>query len=95
MEGLPVVLMEAMALGTAVIASRVAGIPELIEEDNSGLLFTPSKWDELAECMLRLLGNDELRNTLAQKAKSAVATEFDIKISANQLRALFSGSCTK
>ena len=52
MEGLPVVLMEAMALGTAVIASRVAGIPELIEEDNSGLLFTPSKWDELAECMI-------------------------------------------
>ena len=82
---MPIVLMEAMALGTAVIASRVAGIPELVEEDKTGLLFTPSKWDELAACMLRLLGDDELRKTLAQKAKTAVATEFDIKSSANQL----------
>ncbi len=95
MEGLPIVLMEAMALGTAVIASRVAGIPELVEDGKTGLLFTPSKWDELAACMLRLLGDDELRKILAQNGKTTVGAEFDIKSSANQLRALFSGSCTK
>ena len=95
MEGLPIVLMEAMALGTAVIASRVAGIPELVEDGKSGLLFTPSKWDELAACMLRLLGDGELRKSLGQNAKTAVATEFDIRSSANKLRELFSGSLAK
>lgn len=95
MEGLPIVLMEAMALGTAVVASRVAGIPELVEDGKSGLLFTPSNWDELAACVSRLLREDGLRRTLAENAKAAVAAEFDIKASANQLRSLFSGSTTK
>lgn len=95
MEGLPIVLMEAMAIGTAVVASRVAGIPELVEDGTSGLLFTPSKWDELAACMSRLLGNDELRKDLAKNAVAAVATEFDIKTSAKQLRSLFTGSTTE
>ena len=95
MEGLPIVLMEAMALGTSVIASRVAGIPELVEDGKSGLLFTPSNWDELAACISRLLGNDGLRRTLAENAKAAVATEFEITKSTNQLRSLFSGSRTE
>jgi colanic acid/amylovoran biosynthesis glycosyltransferase len=95
MEGLPIVLMEAMAVGTAVIASRVAGIPELVDDNKSGLLFTPSKWDELAACMQRLLKDDELRKSLAQNAKATVTAEFDIRDSANQLRALFGGSGTK
>lgn len=95
MEGLPIVLMEAMALGTAVVASRVAGIPELVEDGKSGLLFTPSNWDELAESMSRLLENDGLRRTLAENAKAAVTTEFDIKKSANQLRSLFTRAPAK
>jgi glycosyltransferase involved in cell wall biosynthesis len=54
MEGLPIVLMEAMAMGTAVIASRVAGIPELVKDGENGVLFTPSDWDDLAACMRRM-----------------------------------------
>lgn len=95
MEGLPIVLMEGMALGTVVIASRVAGIPELVEEGKSGLLFTPSKWEELASCMLRLLRDEELRGTLAKNARAAVASEFDIDSSAKRLRSLFSGEPSK
>lgn len=90
MEGLPIVLMEAMALGAAVVASRVAGIPELIEDGKSGLLFTPSNWDELAACISKLLRKDGLRRTLADNASAALAAEFDIKKSANQLMSLFS-----
>jgi glycosyltransferase involved in cell wall biosynthesis len=90
MEGLPIVLMEAMALGTIVIASRVAGIPELVEDGKSGLLFTPSNWDELADCIQRLLDDEELRKALAHKGQSAVSTEFDIKRSASRLQTLFS-----
>ncbi|MGB3740074.1 MAG: glycosyltransferase, partial [Pontixanthobacter sp.] len=48
MEGLPVVLMEAMAIGVPVVASRVAGIPELVEHGVTGLTFTPTDAGELA-----------------------------------------------
>jgi glycosyltransferase involved in cell wall biosynthesis len=89
MEGLPIVLMEAMATGTAVIASRVAGIPELVEDGKSGLLFTPSNWDELASCIRRLAGDDGLRKELARNGRAVVEAQFDVKRSAQQLRELF------
>jgi colanic acid/amylovoran biosynthesis glycosyltransferase len=92
MEGLPIVLMEAMAVGTAVIASRVAGIPELVHDGETGLLFTPSNWDELASCIRRLADDDALRGSLAERGQTAVAVEFDIGRSAAQLRELFAST---
>lgn len=88
MEGLPIVLMEAMAIGTPVIASRVAGIPELVADGESGLLFTPSNWYELAACIRRLASDEELRTSLAEKARIAVRAEFDIQRSAKQMVSL-------
>jgi glycosyltransferase involved in cell wall biosynthesis len=81
--------MEAMAMGTTVVASRVAGIPELVSDGRTGLLFTPSKWSELADCLRRLISDQPLRQRLSEDAKTAVAAEFDIHRSANQLRGLF------
>ena len=92
MEGLPIVLMEAMAVGVPVIASRVAGIPELVEDDVTGLLFTPSDWDELASRIDFLLGNEAVRDRLAERAKAKVAADFDTRKSAEQLATLFSSS---
>lgn len=77
MEGLPVVLMEALALGVAVVAPRVAGIPELVEDGVSGLLFTPADWNALADCLVRLLGDEPLRKRLAQAGRERVRAEFD------------------
>ena len=91
MEGLPIVLMEAMAIGTPVIASRVAGIPELVTDGESGLLFTPSNWDELAECMRRLASDGPLRKALADAARAVVEGEFDIERSARLMAGLFAG----
>jgi glycosyltransferase involved in cell wall biosynthesis len=91
MEGLPIVLIEAMAMGTAVIASRVAGIPELIIDGQSGLLFTPSNWNELATSIRRLVGDDALRENLVERARESAADEFNIDKSAEQLRELFGG----
>ena len=90
MEGLPIVLMEAMAVGVPVIASRVAGIPELVENDRTGLLFAPSDWDELASRIDFLLGNEAVRGRLAEQAKAKVASEFDTRKSAEELARLFS-----
>ena len=91
MEGLPIVLMEAMAVGTAVIASRVAGIPELVHHGKNGLLFTPSNWAELSDCMRRLLRDDAFRQRLADSGRAAVSDGFDIRQSAEQLSGLFEG----
>jgi glycosyltransferase involved in cell wall biosynthesis len=89
MEGLPIVLMEAMALGVPVVASRVAGIPELVEDGTGGLLFTPSGWDELARCIERLLTDKALRDSIAEQGKRRVAVEFDAQRSAQMMASLF------
>jgi glycosyltransferase involved in cell wall biosynthesis len=72
MEGLPVVLMEALALGVPVIATHVAGIPELVVHEKNGLLFSPANWDELAENLSRLLSDSALRSRLAGAGRSKV-----------------------
>ena len=92
LEGLPIVLMEAMAVGVPVIASRVAGIPELVEDGETGLLFTPSNWNELASSIDHLLGEDGLRTRLVEKAKAKIVSEFDTRSSAEQLAKLFSAT---
>jgi glycosyltransferase involved in cell wall biosynthesis len=78
MEGLPVVLMEAMALGIPVVATRVAGIPELIVDEQNGLLFSPANWDELTEQLSRLLTDEVLRQQLGQAGRSRVFLNHNI-----------------
>lgn len=80
MEGLPVVLMEAMALGVPVVAPVVAGIPELVEHGETGLLFNAGDWDQLAERM-RTLGTDAaLRARLAAAGRRRVEEQFDVAL---------------
>ncbi len=91
MEGLPIVLMEAMALGTAVIAPRLAGIPELVQDSQTGLLFTPSNWRELEDAIERLLTDGKLRERLAAQARQKIGREYDTAQSAKMLKDLFAG----
>ena len=79
MEGLPVVLMEAMALGLPAVASRVAGIPELIEDGVEGLLFNPTDWNDLTEKLETLLADPELRERLGAAARIKIEAEFKIE----------------
>lgn len=90
MEGLPVVIMEAMALGKPVISSGVAGIPELVRDGANGLLFPPSRWQELGEKMVMLATDKNLRDRLGQAGKLAVAEEFAIDRAIRPLIPLFS-----
>ena len=89
MEGLPVVLMEAMGLGIPVVASRVAGIPELVEHGHTGLLFSASNWPELADALDRIVNDNELRQLLAGNGPPRIAREFDVRTSASRLHGLF------
>jgi glycosyltransferase involved in cell wall biosynthesis len=78
MEGLPVVLMEAMALGLPVVAPRVAGVPELVQDGVHGFLFAPAAWDELAEGLDKLLADGALRARLSQANRARIEAEFEI-----------------
>lgn len=78
MEGIPLVLMEAMALEVPVVAPRLTGIPELVEHDVNGLLYSPGNWNEMAEQISSLLANPGLRDRLARQGRQKVLHEFTI-----------------
>ena len=89
MEGLPVVLMEAMALGVPVVATRVAGIPELVRDKVSGMLFDPADWIALADAIAALAIDPALRERLAIEGRHRIDQEFAIEQAVAPLRALF------
>lgn len=70
-EGLPLVLVEAMSQGTPVVATRVGGVPELVEDGVSGLLVEPGRPDELARALRALLDEPGLRRRLGRAAIAA------------------------
>jgi glycosyltransferase involved in cell wall biosynthesis len=89
MEGLPVVLVEAMAIGVPVVASNVAGIPELVINDESGLLVVPADGDALVLALERLIQDADLRAALSGAARRRVAEEFSIENAVLPLLVLF------
>jgi glycosyltransferase involved in cell wall biosynthesis len=91
-EGVPVVLMEAMAMEIAVIATRIAGIPELVEDGVSGLVVPPGRADRLAAALRALADDPALRHAMGKAGRARVVAEFDVAKSAAQLRELFGGS---
>lgn len=89
MDGIPVVLMEAMAAGRAVIAGDLATIRELIEDDASGLLVAPNDHDALVKAIERLIGDAGLRRTFATRARARIEDEFSDRVNLDRLIAAF------
>jgi glycosyltransferase involved in cell wall biosynthesis len=75
-EGSPNVVLEAMAAGLPIVANEVGGIPEILEQDATGLMVTPRSPDAMARAILRVLTDDELRERIAATAKECAATEY-------------------
>jgi glycosyltransferase involved in cell wall biosynthesis len=88
-EGIPVVLMEAMSCGLPVVASRLSGIPELVEDGVSGLLAEPGSPDGIADALMRLAHDPELRDRLGRAGRERVVADFDIRVNARRLAARF------
>ncbi len=88
-EGLSNSLLEAMASGTAVLATRVGGNPELVVEEESGLLFPAGDAAALADHLTRLCLRKEERRRLAAAAVSRVAREFSVDAMVDQYEALY------
>lgn len=77
-DGLPTVLLEAMALGTPCVSTDVTGIPELVRDRQTGLLVSQGNPPALARALEELLSNENLGLTLAENARSLLEQEFDI-----------------
>lgn len=88
-DGIPVALMEAMSMGIPVVSTYVSGIPELVENNISGLLVKPGRPEELAAAIATVLSDKALCERLTQRGKEIVLGEFDITRNARRLGMLF------
>ena len=88
-EGVPGVLMEAMAMELPVVSTRITGVPELIDDGRTGLLVAPGRTDQLADALERLLADPALCRKMGSAAREKVIREFNTDHSAKQLYALF------
>lgn len=88
-EGVPVVLMEAMASKVPVVTTRIAGIAELVEDGVSGLLVSPGDVEGLVECLDQLLNDHDSRARMGEAGRQFVLSEFNIKTETARLNGLF------
>jgi len=82
-------ILEAMACGCCVVASRVGGTPELIEDEDRGLLFASGNADELAQKLLRVLQDLRLRKKLGARAAEFAATKLNIEIAVQRTTEIY------
>jgi len=78
MDGIPVVLMEAMSQGIPVISTKISGIPELVLDQETGLIVSADDPKELASAIQLLIEDQPLRNSLVKSARDHVVNEFEI-----------------
>lgn len=88
-DGIPVVMMEAGALGLPLVSTHVSGIPELAQHGRTGLLAPAGDAAALADALATLVGDPALRQRLGQAANALVSTEYGITLNAQRLVALF------
>ncbi len=88
-DGLPTVIIEAMALGLPVVATAVTGIPEIVRDGDTGVIVRERDGDALADALDRMLADRALRSKLAVAARRLVESEFDAGRNARALVDLF------
>lgn len=88
-DGLPTVLLEAMALGLPCVSTDVTGIPELVRDGETGLIAPEGDPEGLARAIAAMLDGPELRQRLSRAARTLIETDFDVTRSAAALRGVF------
>jgi glycosyltransferase involved in cell wall biosynthesis len=88
-EGIPVVLMEAMAMEIPCVATRITGIPELIRHGEEGWLVPSGNEAELVAAIAQLMDHPELRERLGRAARQRVMCDYDLAKNVEQLAAIF------
>ncbi len=90
-EGLPVVLMEAMATGLPVVTTTINGIPELVKHERNGFLVPPGRADLLAESLAALATDPGLRTRLGEQARRDVVAGFSLERCAGDQQRFLAG----
>ena len=91
-DGIPVVLMEAMANQLPVVSTEVSGIPELVAHEKSGLLVPPGDPERMADALERLAGDADLRHAMGVAGRTAVEAGFVVGANARRLLEVFRAS---
>lgn len=87
-EGLPIALLEAMALGRASLVTAVGGMPEVVRDGRDAFVVPPADPQALAEGIVTLLDDDELRRRIGEAARIR-ATDFDIRTAINRMEEVY------
>lgn len=93
-EGIPVVLMEAMASARPVVSSRQSGIPELVDDGVSGVLCPPGDAEALADALQRLAEDPALRREMGAAGRRRILRDFDLRRNAARLAEMLGGSAS-
>jgi glycosyltransferase involved in cell wall biosynthesis len=88
-EGLPNVVLEAMAMETPVAATRIAGVPRLIHDQESGLLVAPGSAEELAQAVARIARDERLQDLLQRNGRRCVETNYSFAGRIDKIRAIY------
>ncbi len=88
-EGLPISVLEAMAIGKPIIATAVGGVPELITHDVNGILVSPGNRHGLATAMVALAEAPDRAREMGERGRQIVENKFDIKQMARQYSILY------
>jgi glycosyltransferase involved in cell wall biosynthesis len=88
-EGLPMSILEAMAAGVPVVATRVGGIPELIKNGKEGVLVEPGDAEELASAIENVLSSPELARSMAEEARRKTNREFSVERMVREYESLY------
>jgi L-malate glycosyltransferase len=88
-EGIPVAMLEAMALGIPVACTRVGGIPEVIRHGIDGLLVEPGRPDALADAIFKAFHNPDLRRSLGIQGRKRVASFYSQQVICKRYEVLF------
>ena len=88
-EGMPVSLLEAMAMQKPVVATRVGGIPEVIQDRVDGILIPPTDANELAKAIINIFKDREFSDNLALNARKRIVEHFSIESKAKRIGSLY------
>jgi glycosyltransferase involved in cell wall biosynthesis len=91
-EGTPNVVLEAMACGLPVVATRVGGIAEIVQEGITGLLAQPGSIEELVEALLQMAGNENMRNQFGANARAYTEDHYSPERLPDYLRQLYAAA---
>ena len=92
-EGLPMSILETMGQGIPNISTRIASIPEVIQDGENGFLITPGDVEALQDRILKLVSEDRLRREFSEKGARLIREAFSLKASIERLEHFYEEIC--